>query len=77
MPMPNALLLPNAAFHPIPTQYLKLTMDHSYSAVEKRIQAACKAANAEKKPNFAALARQYSVSVYRLRARFELEFRKE
>ncbi|KOS39223.1 hypothetical protein ACN38_g9942 [Penicillium nordicum] len=45
-------------------------MDKPYSDVERRILTACSVARTSKKPNFAALAREYEVPVGRLRARF-------
>jgi hypothetical protein len=45
-------------------------MDNAYEKDYRRILAACAEAKTVKKPNFAALAREYSVSVWRLRARF-------
>jgi hypothetical protein len=44
-------------------------MYNSYSAIEKRLQAACEAAKAQKKAKVAPLARQFDVPVSRLRAR--------
>lgn len=45
-------------------------MNYSYSAIEQRIQAACKVARTRKNAKSAPLAREFDVSVYRLRARF-------
>ena len=44
-------------------------MPDFYSDIEKRILEACIAAQGQKKPNISALARQYDVPYYRLRAR--------
>lgn len=46
-------------------------MDNSYSATEKRIQAACEAARAQRNAKIAPLARQFDVPVSRLRARLQ------
>ena len=47
------------------------SMDNSYLAIEKRVEAACKAARQKKRAKIAPLAREFGVPVSRLRARLQ------
>jgi hypothetical protein len=53
--------LPDVTLHPQFFHSLHSTIPNQYTEVEKRIIQACEAAKCEKKPNIAALARQFDV----------------